>query len=470
MTPPGGGGTTPPEGTVTGGTSTTSTGPNGTTTTITTGTLGTVTVTETVTVTVNGQSTHELVYVPVTSGSGSTGSVVFPLLYEPIAGSDSKTTISLPTGVGMVSVGDRTPTGAGKELNLIELIEQTVPGTDPTLTSMLSGGQSFLDGRSSSSTLWVNKVVLTAPTPLTSAPTAPVIINGAANNASSNYTGDKLEALVIDARALPAGTVLELQNVDFAVVLGNGISVRGGNGVNVVFGGDGSQNILLGPDNDILYGGAGDDIVGSAAGADLIFGNSGNDTLFGGLGSDILHGGSDNDVAIYSGSMSRYEITRDHGKTIVRSLDRLDDIDTVINVETLRFDDATYTVQNELFHTQIATLYQQVLHRQADLGGFQYWAEKYTKGEPLGTIALDFLYSAEYSKTNSVSFDGLSQGAKIDLLYQHFLGREAEQAGHDYWVNQLATGMTIEDIAASFVGSKEMQSAYLGPQGWEFFI
>lgn len=463
--------TTPPEGAITGGTTTTTTGSNGTTTT-TTGTLGTVTVVETVTVTSSGETIRELVYVPVGTGSGAGSGqpVTLPLLYEAVPGSDSNTTISLPAGIGLVSVGNRTPTATGQELNLIELIQTTVPDSDSSLESMLVGGQSFLDGRSSASTLWVNKVVLTAPQPLENAPTTPIIVNGAANNSSSNFTGDKLEALVIDASALPAGTVLELQNVDFAVVLGDGIVVRGGNGANVVFGGAGSQNILLGPDDDVLYGGDGDDIVGSEGGADMIFGNAGNDTVFGGAGADLLHGGRDTDVATYSGSITRYDITRDHGKTIVRSLDRLDDIDTLINIESIRFDDATYTVQNQAFHVWIASLYDVVLGRQAELGGFQFWSERYASGESIGKIALSFLYSAEYESGSGKVFSELDAGQQIDLLYQHFLGREAEQAGHDYWVGRLEAGWSSIEIAEHFVHSVEMQQSYRQAESWEFFL
>ena len=463
--------TTPPEGTVTGGTTTTTTGSGGTTTT-TTGTLGTVTVVETVTVTTAGETVRELVYVPVGSGAGAGGTVpvTLPLLYEAIAGSDSNTTITLPSGVGLVSVGERTPALSGHELDLITLIRQTVSEGDPSRGGMLGGGQSFLDGRSDGSTLWVNKIVLTTPTPLPSAPATPIVVDGAANNASSNYTGDKLEALVIDASALPPGTVIELQNVDFAVILGEGVIVRGGNGANVVFGGDGAQNILLGPDDDVLYGGAGDDIVGSEGGADQLFGNAGNDTLFGGAGADILHGGADTDVVTFTGSISRYEIVRDHGKTIVRSLDRLDDIDTLINVETIRFDDATYAVQNAPQYTWIASLYGEVLHRQAELAGFQYWAERYASGESIGEIALNFLYSVEYQSATDLQFAQLSTAPQLDLLYQHFLGREPDAAGHAYWMEKVSDGMSIDQVAQLFVGSEEMQGVYMHPTAWEFLL
>lgn len=461
--------TKPAAGEIVDGTSTTSTGGDGTKTTTTTGTIGTVKVTETIVVTKAGETIRELVYVPVGSGSsgGSGGSVSLPLLYENVPGSDSNTTVTLPSGIGLKSVGDRTPTGA--ILDLIQLIRTTVSSDDPSKGGMLGGGQNFLSQRPADSTLWINKIVLTAEPGLVR-PDGAIVVDGAANNSSSNFTGDKLEALVIDASQLPSGSRLDLQNVDFAVVIGEGIIVRGGNGVNVVYGGAGSQNIVLGPDNDILYGGAGNDTVGSEGGADQLFGNAGNDTLFGGAGSDVLHGGADKDVALFNGSISRYEITRDHGKTIVRSLDRLDDIDTLINIETVRFDDADYQVVNQPFHTWIATLYQSVLGRQADLGGFQFWSEQMVAGKSLGSVAMSFLYSAEYASGSGNAFQTSTPAQQVELMYQHLLGRASDDAGHAYWTARMAAGMSYEAVAQAFVESEEMQAHYVQPNNWEFLL
>lgn len=468
----GGGGTaptTPPAGTITSGSSTTSTNGNGTTTTTTTGKIGTLSVVETVTVTTDGKTERVLVYIPQPgSGSGNDKPVDLPLLYENVPGSDSNTTVTLPVGVGLTSVGNRTPSGS-TPLDLIELIQTTVNDTDITKGSMVNGGQAFLDSLPSGATLWINKIALTAPS-VSTPPATPIVVNGAANNSSSTFTGDKLEALVIDGSQLPAGTKLELQNVDFAVIVGDNLVVRGGNGVNVVYGGAGSQDILLGADDDVLYGGDGDDTVGSAGGADLIFGNAGNDTVFGGAGSDILHGGKDVDVAVYEGNIDRYSITRDHGKTIVRSLDRLDDIDTLVNVETIRFGDQTYTVENPEYMTWIASMYGQALDRQADLGGFQFWTNAYANGVSIGEIVRTTMNSDEFFTLHGKRLDGLDSSAQVDLLYQSLLGREAEEAGHNFWVQYLANGHSIESAAEMFIQSPEMATSYVIAKNWEFFL
>ena len=116
----------------------------------------------------------------------------------------------------------------------------------------------------------------------------PLIVSGASS-------GDTLTALVLDARSLPPGTVIEIKNVAFVAVVGQ-VELSGGEGSQVVFADDSPQYIVLGADDDELHGGGGDDTIGSAGGNDRIYGDDGNDTLFGGTGNDRLEGGAGNDA------------------------------------------------------------------------------------------------------------------------------------------------------------------------------
>lgn len=199
-------------------------------------------------------------------------------------------------------------------------------------------------------------------------------------------------------------------------------------------------------------------------------GGAGSDTLFGGNGPDLLYGGANTDVAIFSGSVSRYEITHNHGKTIVRSLDRALDIDTLINIETLRFDDADYPVENAQHHTWIASLYGAVLDRQADLAGFEHWAERYEAGMSIGDIAMSFLYSAEYQSKSGLQLSELSTAQRLDLLYENLLERAPDETGYTFWINRIENGMSISDIAQAFVVSAEMQGMYVQPTSWAFLL
>ena len=73
-----------------------------------------------------------------------------------------------------------------------------------------------------------------------SAPDTPIVITGSTNG------GTQQSALVIDGRSLPAGTQINLDNVDFAAVIGS-MTVVGGAGRNFVVGDDAQQFISSAP-------------------------------------------------------------------------------------------------------------------------------------------------------------------------------------------------------------------------------
>lgn len=71
----------------------------------------------------------------------------------------------------------------------------------------------------------------------------------------------QIDAFVIDMRGMPPGTVLQLDNIDFAAIIGGG-SVDGGAGDDTLRGGQG---------DDLLYGGDGADVFAVGEdGVDLV--------------------------------------------------------------------------------------------------------------------------------------------------------------------------------------------------------
>jgi Ca2+-binding RTX toxin-like protein len=210
--------------------------------------------------------------------------------------------------------------------------------------------------------------------------------------------------LVIDASGLPKGTVLELQDVDFAVIRGDGIVVRGGAGENVVYGDAGSQNIVLTGSNDMIHGGGGDDTVGSTGSDSTLFGGAGNDQMMPGSGKNLLHGGDGEDFAVFAGALADYEVVRDNGITRVRSLATPGDEHMLVNVEAIQFGDQRLVVENDAPLGWIATLYEQVLGRQAELDGYQFWAASYDDGTPIGDICMPAVQTAQHKPRQSELF------------------------------------------------------------------
>ena len=117
-------------------------------------------------------------------------------------------------------------------------------------------------------------------------PSQPLFVQGTGN-------GEFGITMFLDARAA-AGSTIQLDNVDFAALIGR-MQVQGGTGPQVVVGDGAPQIIFLGEGDDLLRGGDGDDTVGSGTGADSLFGDGGNDVVTGGEGADQVWGGEGDD-------------------------------------------------------------------------------------------------------------------------------------------------------------------------------
>lgn len=379
----------------------------------------------------------------------------------PLVSSNSGATLlgaQLPIGYGLQVSGMVVPQTADSALQqLIQQIEARTSAGSSSQEQLLGGALNFGQGLASVPPLLVQAIVPTSPISVP-APTAPLIISGLPAS-----TDSPVSALVIDARNLPNGSTLQLDNVDFAAVVG-AVRITGGAGSQTVWADDAAQHIVLGADDDVLHGGGGDDTVGSEGGNDVLYGDAGNDTLFGGAGADRLHGGSDSDTARYEGSRDDYIVAQDHSVITVQSKADPSDIDTLINIETLSFADGDEAVAYADQLVWIAGLYRQVLGRQADVAGIQYWAGQVEEGRDAGDVALCFLDSGEAGM--ALSFGDAS--ATLEAFYQGLLGRAADAPGQAYWLDRLDDGLSLHDLAAGFMGSGEMQAQNLGANEWNF--
>ncbi len=416
----------------------------------------------------NGNALSVITIAPVAQGredsDATTSQADVPLHFADDAGTDVVTTISLPTGIGLAARANDTAHSRNTLDDLINLINETAGDTDSNRDDMVNSGESFLETLGGSdSTLWVNQVTLTSTG--TTASDTPIKVTGSVSSSQNNFQ----EALVIDTRQLPTGSRLELDDIEFAVIVGDGVTIRGGAGANTVFAGEGSQDIVLGADDDQLHGGSGDDIVGSEGGDDLLFGDAGNDTMFGGEGNDQLHGGLDTDIATYEGSRADYDVVQEYGVVTVSRKDDPTDTDTLINIEQVQFGDQSIAPVYNQSLQMVATLYHQVLGRQADLGGFQHWSAS-DETQSIGQIALDFLTSDEYQQNQNIRFEQLTQADQVEQLYLGLLNRSSDAEGKAFWLNVLSNGTSMEQVTESFVTSAELSPQYLEANSWSFIV
>lgn len=273
----------------------------------------------------DGNTIQTVTVTPVTStredSDDTTDDADIPLHYANGNTNQVVTTVSLPTGVGVTTRSNTTASTQNKLENLIALIDDSAEDEED-LNEMENSGNTFLEALESTENLWVNQIELTSDG--TSSTSEAIKITGSSD---STYQ----EALVIDTRNLPAGTVLDLNDIEFAVIVGTNVTIRGGEGANIVYAGANAQNIVLGAEDDELHGGAGDDVVGSKGGDDLLYGDSGNDTVIGGVGNDTLSGGVGDDLL--QGSQ------QDNGQ-LVFSLNSAGEITTLYTPEELDLSDS----------------------------------------------------------------------------------------------------------------------------------
>ncbi len=242
--------------------------------------------------------------------------------------------VGVPTGVGVQAEGLTSPAMGSSALAELGLRIERIAGTNTELTH---NGQMFYASLPANELLTVQTITLSTGTGFDR--NVPLVITG------SGMSGDGKVAIILDARSLPAGTVIEVNSVDFLAVVGH-VRLIGGAGQNVASGDGAAQWIVFGPDDDIIHGGGGNDIIGSLggddqlygdAGNDIVFGGAGNDLLSGGAGSDQLNGGTGFDVALQEGQRIDYTITLEgQGIRLTHIASGVSDL--LVDVEQVRFE------------------------------------------------------------------------------------------------------------------------------------
>lgn len=90
----------------------------------------------------------------------------------------------------------------------------------------------------------------------------------------------------------------------------------------------------------------------------------------------------------------------------------------------------------------VGDLYRQILHRNPDSSGLNYWTGLADRGVGRDVIALDFFQSIE------------SRRDRVRRLYRDLLGRNPDTSGHAYWADVLKNGRDVE-LAIFLAGSQE---------------
>ena len=195
--------------------------------------------------------------------------------------------------------------------------------------------------------------------------------------------------------------------------------------------------------------------------SDKIWGFGGNDRIIATAGDDWIDGGDGTDTVVYSANKSNFVITpNDEGFTVIDNTNSFG-TDTLVSVERLEFQDAYVALDLEGPDSAGAVyrLYQAALGRTPEQEGLGYWIHYLDNGLDLTLMSQHFIQSPEFlQKYGSETTDE----AYVSLLYNNILGREPEQSGFDYWVDKLSSGNSRAEILPGFSESQENQINVIG--------
>jgi len=186
--------------------------------------------------------------------------------------------------------------------------------------------------------------------------------------------------------------------------------------------------------------------------------SAGKDVISGTTGNDTIDGGADADTVIYSGAKSAYSITNNTSSVTVSS--GADGTDTLTNIERIQFSDMTVALDISGIAGQAYRVYQAAFNRTPDNAGLKYWIGLMDGGYALAGVASGFIASAEFK---TLYGSNPTNELLVSKLYDNVLHRTPDEGGYNYWVGLLNT-KKIDTISTliNFSESTENQAGVIG--------
>ena len=186
----------------------------------------------------------------------------------------------------------------------------------------------------------------------------------------------------------------------------------------------------------------------------ILTGTDGNDVLVSTSGNDMINGGKGTDTVVYHGNMADYSVAATATGFTVTDNAGHDGTDMLSNVERLQFNDGNIAldVNGSGVGGEVYRLYQAAFNRAPDLPGLGFWMSAMDAGKPLIDVANGFMHSDEAIKLYGAS---PSNQDLITAMYHNVLHREPEAAGLQFWMDNMARGTTAAQLLIAFSDSAE---------------
>jgi hypothetical protein len=188
-------------------------------------------------------------------------------------------------------------------------------------------------------------------------------------------------------------------------------------------------------------------------------GSADNNVFHGRDGDELIDGKAGRDTVVFKGAAANYKLSQVDRVLKVDALAGTQGRDTLAGIERVIFDDRAIAYDTDGNAGQAFRLYQAAFDRTPDLDGLGYWIAQLDRGASLDGVANAFIHSAEFVALYGAASSDL---LFVKELYGNVLHREPDQPGVDYWTGRLQAGASRAQVLTAFSESPENQAALIG--------
>ncbi len=181
--------------------------------------------------------------------------------------------------------------------------------------------------------------------------------------------------------------------------------------------------------------------VADVAGVTLT-GNASNEQFSSSLGNDTVDGAGGINTVTYHCNRANFTITETTTGWVVSSV--AEGFDKLSNVQRLQFADKTLALDISGNAGQAYRIYQAAFDRTPDAGGLKYWIDQMDKGMDLLEVAARFVDSEEFRRLYGTN---PTNEVFLTKLYNNVLHRAPDQGGYDWWLGELNSGRRTQTKA-----------------------
>jgi len=186
------------------------------------------------------------------------------------------------------------------------------------------------------------------------------------------------------------------------------------------------------------------------------------DAIANSAASENIDGGAGIDTLAYTSNSTTVVISKSGGNTVLTNT-ATGEVDTLVNVERLKFADTAIALDTSGVGGQAYRVYKAAFNRTPDLGGLGFWISGMDGGTSLNAVAQGFVNSAEFKAVYGAS---PTNAQIVTRFYDNVLGRAAESGGYNYWLGVLDSGGgSVAEVLAAFSESTGNQAGVIGVIG-----